>query len=98
LSSEVERFSKARILHSLPQLRAEEAATRPSYVIEIAIYWKWFVTFICILSELQWSSGPRMAMARIFGKEKRGLIDSGPVIGELRTAARYEALSGIERK
>jgi hypothetical protein len=25
------------------------------------------------------------------GKEKRGLIDSGPVMGELRTAARYEA-------
>jgi hypothetical protein len=25
------------------------------------------------------------------GKEKSGLIDSGPVMGELRTAARYEA-------
>jgi hypothetical protein len=25
------------------------------------------------------------------GTEKRGLIDSGPVMGELRTAARYEA-------
>jgi hypothetical protein len=26
------------------------------------------------------------------GKEKRGLIDSGPVMGQLRTAASYEAI------
>ena len=37
-------------------------------------------------SEWQWS-GHR----EYLGKEKRGLIDSGPVMGELRTAARYEA-------
>ena len=35
-----------------------------------------------------------MALERsqgIFEKKKSGLIDSGPVVGELRTAARYEA-------
>lgn len=37
-------------------------------------------------SEWQWSGH-----GEYLGKEKRGLIDSGPVIGELRTAARYEA-------
>jgi REP element-mobilizing transposase RayT len=36
--------------------------------------------------EWQWSGH-----GEYLGKEKRGLIDSGPVMGELRTAARYEA-------
>jgi REP-associated tyrosine transposase len=37
-------------------------------------------------SEWQWSGH-----GEYLGKEKRGLIDSGPVMGELRTASRYEA-------
>jgi putative transposase len=37
-------------------------------------------------SQWQWSGH-----CEYLGKEKRGLIDSGPVMGELRTGARYEA-------
>jgi len=37
-------------------------------------------------SEWQWSGH-----GEYLGKDKRGLIDSGPVMGGLRTAARYEA-------
>ncbi len=36
--------------------------------------------------EWQWSGH-----GEYLGKDKRGLIDAGPVMGELRTAARYEA-------
>jgi putative transposase len=44
-------------------------------------------------SEWQWSGH-----GEYLGKEKRGLIDSGPVMGELRTVARYEAFIREEAK
>ena len=34
---------------------------------------------------------PRHPRVHAEGKEKRGLIDSGPVMGQLSTAASYEA-------
>jgi hypothetical protein len=68
--------------------------TRPSRVIGIAIYWNWFDIFISILSEPRWSSslenGNGVVTANTWGKEKRGLIDSGLVMEQLRTAAGYE--------
>jgi hypothetical protein len=38
------------------------------------------------LGEWRWSGH-----GEYLGKEKRGLIDSGPVMGGLRTPSRYEA-------
>jgi len=70
-------------------------ATRPSCAIGMAIFWNWFVyihlnpvraAMVKRPSEWQWSGH-----GEYLGKVKRGLIDCGPVMGESRTGARYEA-------
>ena len=63
-------------------------------MIEITIYWNWSDIFISIVSEPRWSSSQENGhgvVTEYLGKEKRGPIDSGPVMGQLRTAAGYEA-------
>ncbi len=62
---------------------------RDSYLLELVRYIHLNpvrATMVKRPNEWQWSGH-----GEYLGKEKRGLIDSGPVMGELRTAARYEA-------
>jgi len=62
---------------------------RDSYLLELVRYIHLNpvrATMVKRPSDWRWS-GHR----EYLGKEKRGLIDSGPVMGELRTVARYEA-------
>jgi hypothetical protein len=62
---------------------------RDSYLLELVRYIHLNpvrATMVKRPGEWRWSGH-----GEYLGKEKRGLIDSGPVMGELRTAARYEA-------
>ena len=61
---------------------------------EIAICWSWFATFISISCAPDWSSGMGngygAGTGSTWGKQKRRLIDPGPVMEELRSPVRYE--------
>jgi putative transposase len=98
LTGYVRRFNKThhRRGHLFEGRYKAIVCDRDSYLLELVRYIHLNPVRAAMVkrpSEWQWSGH-----GEYLGKEKRGLIDSGPVMGELRTAARYEAFIRDEGK